>query len=470
MKEDETFDEFYAKLKNIVNFAFNLGESIAESKIVRKILRSLLERFYAKITAIEEVKDIDQIPLTELVGNFQTYEMGLSFIAKGGKSRNLALKGIEEEIDDCEDEDESKDEDEDDDEDEDLTFIANEIIKLLQYRKKDKDKPPRKSKSSRKGKSEKPLIQCHECKGFGHMRIECPNYLMKEKTEKSEDKELVSTWSDTKNDFSDEYVDVCGHLIAFATITDKMIMESASDSEDSSDDEVPKKLILQEAYDKLCTEFIKSKKTSHLCRKKLNEVKTEKTYPLVKLDETTRLVETFVVENTSLEEKVKNLKVELSKARTQIERMSSTNLNEVLSAQKSSFDKTGLGYVVSSSPSSSAASGSKIVFVLQFEKGDKGMKSKTDLANSKSFVRPHVCHHCGVFGHIRPNYFKLYPQKQVSKWSQVSSQGPTPLFGELLKVLSFLTQFQESFNSSMSLSRHSRTCAFSFSRPKNHVV
>ena len=37
------------------------------------------------------------------------------------------------------------------------------------------------------------------------------------------------------------------------------------------------------------------------------------------------------------------------------------------------------------------------------------MKSKTDLANSKSFVRPHVCHHYGVFGHIHPNCFKLYP-------------------------------------------------------------
>ena len=87
--------------------------------------------------------------------------MGLDLMGKGGKSRNLALKGIEEEIiDDSEDEDESKDEDEDDDddEDEDLTFIANEIIKLLQYRKKDKNKPPRKSKSSRKSKSEKSLI------------------------------------------------------------------------------------------------------------------------------------------------------------------------------------------------------------------------------------------------------------------------------------------------------------------------
>ena len=79
-------------------------------------------------------------------------------MGKCGKSRNLALTGIKEEIDDFEDEDESKNEDGDNDEDEDLTFIADEIIKLLQYRKKDKGKPPRTSKSSKKGKSEKPLI------------------------------------------------------------------------------------------------------------------------------------------------------------------------------------------------------------------------------------------------------------------------------------------------------------------------
>ena len=74
-------------------------------------------------------------------------------------------------------------------------------------------------------------------------------------------------------------------------------MESASDSKDSSNDKVPKKMTLQEAYDKLCIEFIKSEKTSHLCRKELNELKTENADLLVKLDETTRLVETLVVEN-----------------------------------------------------------------------------------------------------------------------------------------------------------------------------
>ena len=107
IEEDETFDEFYAKLKDIVNSTFNLGESIAETKIIRKILTSLPEKFHAKITAIEDVKDIDQHPLSKLVGNIQTYVLRLGFMGKGGKSRNLAFKGIKEEIKDSEDEDES---------------------------------------------------------------------------------------------------------------------------------------------------------------------------------------------------------------------------------------------------------------------------------------------------------------------------------------------------------------------------
>ena len=86
------FDEFYAKLKDIIKSVFNLGETIPEPKIVRKVLRSLPERFHTKITAIEESKDIDKIPLTELVGNLQTYELALSRIGKSGKGKSMALK------------------------------------------------------------------------------------------------------------------------------------------------------------------------------------------------------------------------------------------------------------------------------------------------------------------------------------------------------------------------------------------
>ena len=63
MEEEESFDEFYAKLKDVVNSSFNLGETIPEPKFVRKVLRILPERFHTKITVIEESKDIDSIPL-----------------------------------------------------------------------------------------------------------------------------------------------------------------------------------------------------------------------------------------------------------------------------------------------------------------------------------------------------------------------------------------------------------------------
>ena len=64
------------------------------------------ERFHAKITAIEESKDIDKIPLTELVGNLQTYELGLTKIGKSGKSKSMALKAKSSDTDES-----SKDED-----------------------------------------------------------------------------------------------------------------------------------------------------------------------------------------------------------------------------------------------------------------------------------------------------------------------------------------------------------------------
>ena len=50
MFDDECFDEFYAKLNDIVNSAYDLGEIYDQPKIVRKILRSLIQDFRPKMT------------------------------------------------------------------------------------------------------------------------------------------------------------------------------------------------------------------------------------------------------------------------------------------------------------------------------------------------------------------------------------------------------------------------------------
>ena len=69
MSEDESFNSFYSKLNDVVVSKFNLGEKTEDSKIVRKILKSLPESFRAKVTAIEESKDLDDIKVQELIGS-----------------------------------------------------------------------------------------------------------------------------------------------------------------------------------------------------------------------------------------------------------------------------------------------------------------------------------------------------------------------------------------------------------------
>lgn len=55
MKDDEWFDEFYEKLNDIMNSSFNLCEKITESKIVRKVLRSLPERFSLRLLQLKRI-------------------------------------------------------------------------------------------------------------------------------------------------------------------------------------------------------------------------------------------------------------------------------------------------------------------------------------------------------------------------------------------------------------------------------
>ena len=69
MSKDKSFDLFYGNLNEVVIGKFNLGEKTDDFKIVRKILRSLRETFHAKVTAIEESKDLDDIEVQEIIGS-----------------------------------------------------------------------------------------------------------------------------------------------------------------------------------------------------------------------------------------------------------------------------------------------------------------------------------------------------------------------------------------------------------------
>ena len=237
MEDNELLDEFYAKLKDIVNSAFNLGETILEPKIVRKVLRFLPERFYAKIMAIEESKDIDKIPLTELVGNLQTYELGLTRIGKTGKGKSMALKAKSSDTDESSDDEDSKMK----------SYITRQFKKFMKNANgKGFDKDHRQSSSSQfksqdKGKKDvrdgsqytvTTGPKCFGCQGFGHMKHECRTYLKSI----GKSKTLAATLSDTEleDDFDNEDD---GILNAFTASVDPIerIVEDVNEEEDLVD-------------------------------------------------------------------------------------------------------------------------------------------------------------------------------------------------------------------------------------------
>ena len=144
MSEDESFDSFYSKLNEVVVGKFNLGEKMEDSKIVRKILRSVPESFHAKVTAIEESKDLDDIKVQELISSLQTYELSLP---NQRKRKSLALKTVNERVD-------VHDSSNDDAIEKDVAYLAKNFRKFLKFKNSGKFCDKGKCQSSGREKRE----------------------------------------------------------------------------------------------------------------------------------------------------------------------------------------------------------------------------------------------------------------------------------------------------------------------------
>ena len=233
---------------------------------------------------------------------------------------------------------------------------------------------------------------------------------------------------------------------------------------------------IQDAYCTLYNFCMRSLKSSTKLKAKFKKVKLEKNDLIAKLDETNSLNENFKNQISSQVDKIKSLEEQLVEFKTKVENLTSAKLvvehnskekdfyippfkrnNEELKANIARIDK-GKNFDVNTDISKPMSKTPPRLndFVLNCHhchivghirpncpkvRSLSTFKVRPPSRKHNSLKTTHFCHHCGVSGHIHPNCFKLYPHKQFSKQSQVSSQGPTPLFGELLKALSFLTQF-----------------------------
>ena len=176
-------------------------------------------------------------------------------------------------------------------------------------------------------------------------------------------------------------------------------------------------------------------------------------------------------------------------ANAKVERVSTKKLDDVLSSQKTFFDKTGLGYIGESSLAVNISKEVKFVKAKELTVGastvekenvekKKNVADQWELSKSRnqSVVRStarekslpqlqrgprmnHLCHHCGFQGHTRPNCHKLRALRNTSDQRSRGSrndkrtwvvelsrdQNNDPGMMDVMKIIDAFTNCLESF-------------------------
>ena len=382
------------------------------------------------------------------------------------KSKSLAFKTINGRL-------EAHDSSNEDVVEKDVAYLAKNFRKFLKFENsgkfddkgkftsfgKEKDFKKRDGKESQSNQG----VTCFEYNGHGHFKKECPNYL------RSKGKMYATTLSDSDSLISDSE-DSCDEEVNFSTFMTIAHVECSEDLnllvqelgehsdeesmeivEESDAKEIECTTGLQENYNSLLE---KSGEYTRVAKAVVKNMKKAIEYYrslLVRYEEAKCEIEMLNGELTEAYTKVKFLELEVVQANAKIERVSTKKLDDVLSHQKPFSDKTRLGYTGESSLAVNISKevkfvkAKKPVVVASTVEKAKVEKKKNVVdqqvlnkhcnqsvvrfkAKGKSLLRSqrglktnHVCHHCGLQGHTRPNCHKLRALKNAS---DQRSRGP----------------------------------------------
>ncbi|XP_065630072.1 uncharacterized protein LOC136067753 [Quercus suber] len=434
MSKDESFDSFYSNLNEVVIGKFNLGEKMEDSKVVRKILRSLSE-VEAHDSSNEGVVDKDVVYLVKNFRKFLKFNNNGKF---GGKGK-----------------------------------FQNSGKKKKEFKRKDG-----KESQSTQG------IICFECNRHKHFKKECPNCL------KSKRKAYAITFSDSdsSNSDSEESCDGEGNYSTFMTIAhvksskdlNLLVQELGEHSDEESMGIVEESDVeedestrgLQENFNSLLEKLREYARMAKTAMKKMKKAEEDYRSLLVRHKEAKCEIETSNGELTETYSKIKFLEL------------------EVVQANAKFSNKSGLGYTGKSS--STVKITKEVKFVQANEPvvvastlkivGDEKRKNMADQrvlnkprnqsiikleAKGKSLPRSqrgprtnHFCHHCGLQGHTKSNCHKLRalknatnqrsrgPRNDKRTWAVESSRGRNGDLGviDVTKMTSAFTTCLESFN------------------------
>ncbi|GJV38133.1 zf-CCHC domain-containing protein [Tanacetum coccineum] len=240
--EEESIDNAFAKFNTIITSLKALDEGFSSKNYVRKFLRALHPKWRAKVTAIEESKNLTTLPLDELIGNLKVYEEVIKKdfkTVKGKKeqSRSLALK-VKKEVSD-------EDSSSSNSEDEEYAMAVKEFKKFFKRRGRFVRQPRGDRKTFQRNKDDKNSKgerKCFKCGDPNHLIRECPK-LSKYQNQKAF---VGGSWSDSDEDEEEKTKD---KKCLMAKASNEVLSETEyfSDNQSSLDEND-----LDSEYSRLC--------------------------------------------------------------------------------------------------------------------------------------------------------------------------------------------------------------------------
>ncbi|GJZ21828.1 retrovirus-related pol polyprotein from transposon TNT 1-94 [Tanacetum coccineum] len=369
ISKDESVDSAFARFNTIITSLKALDEGYSSKNYVRKFLRALHPKWRAKVTAIEESKDLTSLSFDELIGNLKVHKMIIKKDSKIVKEKverkSIALKSKKESSDEeCSTSGS---------EDEEYAMAVRDFKKFFKRRgrfvrqPRNNKKTFQRSRDDKNGKSDR---KCFRCVDPNHLIGECP----KPPKDKNQRAFVGGSWSDSGEEDDEK---VKNEMCLVAHTSSKVCSESSyfSDENSSIDD-----LDLDNEYDKLCKMSLKIitknkrlKATRNSLENELRELK-DKLSTLEKnkgVDLDCAKCHTLKIEN----EKLKEESTRLNKFEK-----STHCLNEMLSNQKPSGDKLSLGFN-SFEASSSGTKEIKFVKAQKKASSDGGPRPKHIIVN-----------------------------------------------------------------------------------------
>ncbi|GKF00893.1 zf-CCHC domain-containing protein [Tanacetum coccineum] len=188
--EDEFIDSDFARFNTIITSLKALDEGYSSKNYVRKFLRALQPKWRAKVTVIEESKDLTSLSLNELIENLKVHELIIkkNFKIVKGERRSLALKAKKESSDEESSTSGSKDEE--------YVMAVRDFKKFFNRRGRFVRQPQNDKKTfqrSRDDKNGKGDRKCFRCGDPDHLIRECP----KPPRDKNQRAFVGGSWSDS---------------------------------------------------------------------------------------------------------------------------------------------------------------------------------------------------------------------------------------------------------------------------------